>query len=454
MAKVKKTSVIGEGLAWAPAIQHPMDRMYLRKISAIPLLPKIMGWLIDREREHEEAMQAGDGVLVTERSCPKAWNAMLEACRALDLNPMKFRLFIYAQGEMNAYTIGSDIPVVVLTRGLVDGSTESELVFVIGHELGHYICGHGRCQSLARYIASTMDSVGRHLMNVAEGAAGGAVAGAAVAGSAGAASVALPAGIALVVAAKGLYALLMSWSRYAEMSADRAGLLACRNPDVMASSFLKISGFPFSAEMPERPGELLKEQCAAYAETVGGMSAARRLWRGAKYLFGNYSHPRTVERFAALDEWRDLGCLDELLDASTPERVRIAKEVGDDYLRNELNLALVESAADYLDKDCGIARKTALPLLRKAFIHGETLRDTVLERLVYAELDIVRKDGNALDYALTLFIACDVSNVKKVSLPVEYSPDYDFAPDAIRGKFIECRKNTLKILVYRPQANA
>jgi len=35
---------------------------------------------------------------------------------------------------------------------------------------------------------------------------------------------------------------------------------------------------------------------------------------------------------------------------------------------------------------------------------------------------------------------------------VEYTPDWDFAPDAIRAKFIESRKNELKVLVYQPNA--
>ncbi len=414
MSKAQQ-DLIGKGLEWAPSIQHPLDRLYLRKIEGIPLLPKIIGWVVDKQREEMEALLAGDGVLVTHESCPEADDAFREACEELDLNRDDFRFFVMGNPAINAFTTGSGIPTVVANSGLINAFSKDELKVVLGHELGHYICGHVRCHALARYLSS--------------------------------AAWYTPAWLA----ALSLEPLLMSWSRYSEISADRAGLLAGKDFEAACGVFLKLGGFPYLKGLPQKPSKILMDQHNDYAKQTGNFCMLRRLWREINHALGA-THPRVIERFAALDEWRDLGCFEELDCATADERIRIAREVGSDYLRNELNLSLVESAADYLEKNGDVSRKVALPLLRKAFIHAGTLRGTALERLVYAELAIAKGKGDALSYSLSLFLTASDGTARKATLPVDYSPDWDFAPDGIRGKFIETRKSELKVLVYQPKA--
>ena len=71
MSESNNDRPIGQALEWAPAIQHPLDRMYIKRIEGIPLMPKIMGWVVDSQREEMDAFFAGDGVLVTDVSCPE-----------------------------------------------------------------------------------------------------------------------------------------------------------------------------------------------------------------------------------------------------------------------------------------------------------------------------------------------------------------------------------------------
>ena len=121
-----------------------------------------------------------------------------------------------------------------------------------------------------------------------------------------------------------------------------------------------------------------------------------------------------------------------------------------DCLRNELNLMLVETAVGYIVENNITDKKTAFSLLRKAFLHGGSLRDTQLERVVYAELAIAKGKGRELVYTLTILFSDGSGGARKVAIPVDYSPDWDFAPDGIRAKFIESRQSELKILVYKP----
>ena len=399
MSKSNNDSPIGPALAWAPAIQHPLDRLYLKKIEGVPLMPKIMGWVIDSQREEMDAFFAGDGVLVTDISCPEVDAVFREVCETLGLERASIRFFIKPDPNENAFTTGSGIPTVVATNALVNSFSKEELKFVLGHELGHYICGHVRCHTFARLLST--------------------------------ASWYTPAWIAGLA----LEPMLMSWSRYSEISADRAGLLACKDFEAACGALLKLGGFPCQKALPESRSKVLMEQCIDYGKLTGDFSVLRRLWREVKQGFCA-THPRVVERFAALDEWCDFGCYDELVSATTEERVRLASAVDTDYLRNELNLLLVETAADYIIENNIADKKTALSLLRKAFIHSGSLRDTQLERLVYAELSIAKERGDELVYTLTILFSDGTGGARKVSLPVEYTPDWDFAPNGIRAKFI------------------
>jgi hypothetical protein len=405
---------IGEGLAWAPAIQHPLDAIYLNLIQKIPLLPKIMGWVVDQQRAETETILSGDGCLVTEKSCPSSHSVFAAACSALDLDASRFRFFCVADPKLNAFTTGSEIPTICATSGLINTCSEEELAFVIGHELGHYICGHVRCHSLARYLSDAL--------------------------------VFTPVWLAVPA----IRPVIMSWARYSELSADRAGLLACKDFDAASRVYLKLAGFPAQKADLANPQRILAEQSIQYAEQLGKRSLWARLSHQAKHGF-SASHPRAVERFAALDEWRGLGCYDDLADATPAERIRVAQSVGTDYLKNALDMAVVEAAADYAEQELGKPRKESLRLLRKAFLHGGSLQGTSLDEIVYAELAVEeRKDGDC-EYTLALFLLRGRDNPVKVTLPVDYTADRDFAPDEIRGQFIKTRRKQLKVLVYKPQ---
>ncbi len=106
---------------------------------------------------------------------------------------------------MNAYTFGTneDSFIVVHAR-LVDDFSDDELRFVIGHEMGHVQNNHVVYGTALRLLKGNLLMLFRILMPPAE-------------------------------------AMLKDWSRKAEITCDRAGLICCRNLDAAMSSFVKMA---------------------------------------------------------------------------------------------------------------------------------------------------------------------------------------------------------------------
>ena len=109
----------------------------------------------------------------------------------------------------NAMTIGMDKPIIVLNSALLDLLDEEEMRFVVAHELGHALSGHAVYRTL---LLRLMDLTG-----LWRSIPGGAI------------------GLGVMIAA------LYEWSRKAELSADRAGLLATQDPATAFRVHMKLA---------------------------------------------------------------------------------------------------------------------------------------------------------------------------------------------------------------------
>jgi Zn-dependent protease with chaperone function len=141
---------------------------------------------------------------VDSRRAPEV-SALVETCVAR-LQPGPVQVFVSPSREINAYTFGLDSPkVVVLYSALFDLMDADELRFIIGHEMGHVALGHTWLNSLVGGLAGIPSS---------------------------------STSMALLAMA------FLSWNRACELSADRAGLIACGNPEKAITALVKLEAGP------------------------------------------------------------------------------------------------------------------------------------------------------------------------------------------------------------------
>jgi Zn-dependent protease with chaperone function len=210
----------------------------------------------------------GSNFLVTEDNLPHVHNALKEVCRVLDLH--KLPLLYIENGGINARTVGTKNPIICLYSGCLSLLTHDELLFLIGHEVGHIKSGHYLYHSMAEYLASGGELIGNFTLGL---------------------------GDLLMIPFK---SALFNWYRNSELSADRAGLLACQNPEAAFTFFTKVSGYPLKHYASINPRDIL-EQARKFEDLDSDTSN-----KIAKFIssFGA-SHPWTIMRAKKLDEWAE-----------------------------------------------------------------------------------------------------------------------------------------------------
>ncbi len=142
----------------------------------------------------------GQCVLISQKQMPDLYRLIVEASQNLQFPQPN--VYIQQNHELNAFAIGLfNSNAVVLTSELVHGMTETELQFIIGHELAHLKCNHVFWQ-----IIGTENRFFR-----------------------------------LPILDKIILFFMQWWSRQAEYTADRGGLLACRDLEAATTALAKLS---------------------------------------------------------------------------------------------------------------------------------------------------------------------------------------------------------------------
>lgn len=253
--------------------EHPFDRMALDKLESIPLLTRMFSWITTNTIERIYTIQyTGSNLKVTAQNYPKIHAYLNYACKILDV-PNKPDLYICWGYGINAQTIGCENPIIILNSGLLDLCDDDEIMFVLGHELGHIKSNHMLYHMMASVINMFIEQT-----------PGGAI----IAG--------------------GLKYALYYWSRMSEFTADRAGLLCCQNSEAMARAFIKMAGLPLN-EYDHIRTETFIQQARDFR-----MLDFEGLNRIIKFIsIADESHPWTVMRSSELLKWMDVGDYDKFI---------------------------------------------------------------------------------------------------------------------------------------------
>ncbi len=210
---VSEKKVVLPGLE-SQQYEHPTDRAAIEKLSSSGMLEKIVKLYSKYGIEKFITIQyTGSNIKVNERNVPYLYNALKEACKILDIKDIP-DLYL-KQGFIDAFTVGVDRPIIVLSSACVSLLTYDELLFILGHELGHIKSKHVLYTMIAENLPAIIEGIGAFT----------------------------PFGIGELLA-QGAKIALYDWYRKSEFSADRAGLLVCQNLDAAISTMSKLAGYP------------------------------------------------------------------------------------------------------------------------------------------------------------------------------------------------------------------
>lgn len=280
MAENASERIVLTGIS-SRAWEHPADRgalVALRKIRGFDsVLRKISGFMTERSLR---LLLLGSSVKVDTRQFPRVFRVYTQAATALDAEDLP-DLYISANPFLNAMAVGLDRPVIVVNSGLIDLLDDDELRFVLGHELGHVGSGHALYRTmflLLTSLSSTFLSIPFSYLGI-----------------------------------RALLAALSEWSRKSELSADRAGLLACQDTDAALRVHMKLASGGHIAELDT---DAFLEQAEEYAEDEDIRDLVLRV-----LLVENMTHPFAVVRAAELRRWVGNGEYHLVLQGSYPRRV-------------------------------------------------------------------------------------------------------------------------------------
>jgi Zn-dependent protease with chaperone function len=262
------------------AWEHPADRgalTALRELRGFDDVLKVLNSLWNERAWRLEYL--GGAIRVDHRQYPRVYRLFAESAATLDL-PELPELYVQYDRTLNGMCIGLAKPFIVINSGALELLDDEELRHLLGHEIGHLMSGHAVYRTMLNILTGWV-------VNMAW----------------------LPMG---VLALRAIIAALREWWRKAELSADRAGLLAGQDPAAALRLAMKLAG---GGDLSEVDTTAFLEQAAEYDRGGDLRDSVIKI----RMVVGR-THPLPVARAAALRHWIDSGEYGHVLAGQYPRR--------------------------------------------------------------------------------------------------------------------------------------
>ncbi len=190
------------------SFEHPLDASTLRTLRAIPGASILIKMLFKHFNERALFYNlSANAIHCGPNQFPELMQIANTAASRLDCK-FNLNIFFTSIPFSNAFTSGGDKAILCFSTALLNHLTDDELIFVTGHELGHLMSEHLISRLLFELLLSggltAIPEIARYIS--------------------------LPIQLAL-----------LKWIRCSELTADRAGLLACRNMTTALNCMMKMA---------------------------------------------------------------------------------------------------------------------------------------------------------------------------------------------------------------------
>lgn len=262
--------------------EHEADGAALRALREVTgfdaIARKVSEWAIDRAYRIESTSSK---IRVTSKQFPELHTIWRETLERAGMVPGP-ALYVDASG-MNAFTRGVHEKQVVLGSSLVALLDPVELMFVLGHELGHIRSEHVLYRMVAEALPDIIAILGQATLGLG------------------------------TLAAWPLRLALLDWYRKSELTCDRFGLLVCQDLNAAGRTLMKVSGAPLS--------HYRVLDWREFAAQASGVNINEKI--GDKFLAiamaASQSHPWPAVRAAELQCWAEHGPYKRLRDIDARE---------------------------------------------------------------------------------------------------------------------------------------
>lgn len=263
----KKVKLIGLDPA---DYEHPLDKAALEKLEAIPgvrnLVIQIWDKFLDRLLFFEST---GSRIEINKENYPELYSLHLESCSILDVRDIP-PLYLDSDPRIAAYANGVNRPYITVSYGAIERLEKDELLFVLGHELGHIKSGHVLYYFLAQNFKPIIEIASQMSLGLA-GLAGG-----------------------------GVQIALNYWRRMSEFTSDRAGLLVCQDTKPCIRAMIKVAGLPLGNVKIESFEKSFLKQANEFEDfDYGTLNKFIRFWSTV-----DNTHPWLVLRASEFIKWQ------------------------------------------------------------------------------------------------------------------------------------------------------